>query len=232
MQFVKKVKLSHDTFEFYFKRESFFLYKPGQYISLHLKEKTITLPTYSFTISSSPSEKKYITITTKVNNKSPFKNRLFKLSANEKISYKGPFGEFTLDTNAANQLFLAGGIGVTPFHSMITYAANKKLSNNLYLFVSFTESNEVVYFDVLQNIAKRHSNIKIIYTITNQSEDKSWDGERGRITTNLINKYLDVKQIDKIMIVGPLKMTIAMEELVSTLDLKNDNVQIEVFSGY
>ena len=135
LPFIKKIEVSKDTYSFYFKRPDGFDFIAGQY-------NRWTLPITAtdgrgssrfFTISSSPSEKDFLVVTTKII-QSDFKKELLKLHENQEIKIFGPMGQFILDENSEKEhVFLAGGIGITPFHSMIAHEAEKNSNKKLIL---------------------------------------------------------------------------------------------------
>ena len=214
LPFLKKEKVANNTYTFYFdssKQNLTFL--PGQYmrVILDIENPDNRGNSRFFTISSSPLDKKYITITTRII-QSSFKKRLADLRAGEKVKFFGPMGKFYFDENTKNnRVFLAGGIGLTPFHSMIKYAHSKKLSIQMTLIVSFSKANDMVFYDELSGIAKINSMIKVVYTITHPTEE--WKGERGRISASMIGKYVPNFLEPRYLIVGPPAIVSALEEV-------------------
>ena len=234
--FVKKEKLARDTYSFYFDpAERGFNFLPGQYVRMTLDIKNVDSrgSSRSFTISSSPLEKDHIAITTKII-ESSFKKRMLKLAAGEKVKFFGPMGGFVLDEKEKGQrVFLAGGIGITPFHSMITYSHKKKLSIPITLIVSFSSVEDLVFYKELSDIAKENPYIKIIYTVSHPEEsDKPWNGEIGRVSEDLIKKYVPSFLNPLYYIVGPPKMVAAIEEVVKNMGVRNEKIFIENFTGY
>jgi ferredoxin-NADP reductase len=116
-----------------------------------------------FTISSSPLDKKYLRVITKVI-QSSFKMTLDSLKPGDPVSFFGPNGTFYLYEEEPSHVFLAGGVGMTPFISMIQYAAAKNLQNQLTLLVSFVTPQNFIFFDELSQISKEHQNIHVVYT--------------------------------------------------------------------
>lgn len=235
LPFAKKEKIAENTYSFYFDRTRHnFDFLPGQYIKMVL---TIENPdnrgnSRFLTIASSPLEKDYIMITTKII-KSSFKKRLSNLRIGEEVQFFGPLGEFVLKTEDKDpKVFLAGGIGITPFHSMINYAVSKNLSIPIALIVSFSTTNEMVWYEKLLSIISNNKNIKIIYTITHHKGDMNWKGETERISKEMIKKYVSDIQAPKYYIAGPPAMTSAMEEIVNSAGVANERIFTENFIGY
>lgn len=232
---LKKEQVAKDTFSFYFSRPADYDFLPGQY-------NQVTLPIIAadgrgssrfFTIASSPLEKEYIMITTKIG-QSDFKKKFFSLSMSEQIQFLGPTGGFILqDTDIFNHVFLASGIGITVFRSMITYVAKKKLPITITLFVAFSAPEDIIYYEQLTRIASENHNIKIIYTVTHPDKSREkWNGETGKITEALINRYVTDSIKPIYYIVGPQVMVDGTEELLERMGIEEGRIKIEEFTGY
>ncbi len=232
LTFLKKEKMSRDAYSFYFDRRNLdFDFIPGQYLKLFLEIKNPDDrgTTRYFTISSSPSEKEYLTITTRVI-KSSFKKKLNSLIPGEKITAYGPIGYFDFDlTQKYNSIFIAGGIGVTPYHSIINYFDYKNLKPNITLLTSFDLKENVVFFNEFKAIEKRNNSVKIIYTLTNQSE---LGFENGRINENLIKKYVRNITLSKFYITGPQVMVENLYSIIKNLNVSDEQIFKEDFPGY
>lgn len=229
--FLRREQRAKDTFSFYFDRSNTkFDFRAGQYLRLTLPHTSDDRGTSRFfTISSSPLDKE-IMITAKII-QSSFKERLFRLQSGDEAHIFGPMGRFIFDERAAQEhVFIAGGIGITPFHSMITYAATKKHQHPILLFASFSKKEDVLFLDVMQNIARENPAIKIVYTLTNP--DASWSGETGRITETLLKKY--VRHHPKILysVVGSPQMVASAKALLLDMSIPEEQIHSEGFTGY
>jgi len=236
LPFVKKEKVAKDTYAFYFDQAELGLdFLPGQYIrmTLDIDNPDNRGSSRFFTIASSPLEKEHIMITTKII-KSSFKKRLMMLKPQELVKFFGPMGGFILNEEEKDQrAFLAGGIGITPFHSMITYAFSKNLSIPITLLVSFSTTEDVFWHEKLQGIVKKNPYIRVIYTISHPEESRvQWNGETGRISEALIKKYVPDIFKPLYYIVGPPAMVAAIEETVRKMGVSNERIFIENFTGY
>lgn len=233
LPFVKKEQIATDTFAFYFDRskENWEFY-PGQYIRMMIPNEAADdrgTMRY-FTISSSPTDRTHLRIVTKVI-KSTFKKDLFSKKEGDEVSFFGPNGDFYFREEEKDHVFLAGGIGITPFLSMIEYAADKNVENNITLFASFSTLEEMVYYDKLSQIGEKHRNIKIVYTLTKEEGD-AWKGEKGRISIDLIKKYVPDVKTPVYYIVGPPPMVEASVSMIESIEIADDHILQEHFSGY
>jgi ferredoxin-NADP reductase len=184
-------------------------------------------------MSSSPLEKNFVSLTTKII-QSEFKKALFALKEQDEIKIFGPMGQFILEEHdTRKKIFLAGGIGVTPFHSIITYATAANLNLPITLLASFSIPEEMIFFNELTKIANSHANIQDIYTITKPQESKtSWIGETGRVSENMIKKYAKDIMQSVFYIVGPSPMVEGTKKLLEDMKITNENIKIEQFTGY
>lgn len=144
-------------------------YRAGQYSVLDLGTKEDSKgPTRSFTIASSPTEKDAILITTRIRD-TPFKQKLSKLEEGTAVKITAPVGRFTLpEDRSKSVVFLSGGIGVTPFRSMIKYATDKELPLKITMFDSNRNQSNILYKDEFDKCVKVNKNLRIIYTIAGE----------------------------------------------------------------
>jgi ferredoxin-NADP reductase len=234
IKFISKQELTKDTFTFAFERPNDFAFLPGQYNrwTLPIEATDKRGSSRYFTISSSPSDIDTLTVTTKII-QSDFKKALLNLKKNDEIKIFGPMGNFILDeTTSKPRVLIAGGIGITPYHSMLTYAAAKKLTIPLTLLVSFSMPEEMVFYDELKKL-ESYPNIKIIYTITKPEESQTpWTGEKGRISEELIKKYVSDITNSLFYVVGPPPMEEATTKILKGMQIAEENILTEAFTGY
>ena len=122
-------------------------------------------PIRHFTISSSPTEN-FIMFSTRIRD-SPYKKRLSTLEKGTKVKVRGPEGQFVLHQDYTKPaVFLSGGIGVTPFRSMIKYATDMQLPVKIIMFDSNRNRNNILFKKEFDEWASINKNLKIIYTIS------------------------------------------------------------------
>ena len=121
-------------------------------------------PIRHFTLSSSPTEN-FIMFSTRIRD-SPYKKRLSTLENGTKVKVRGPEGKFVLHQDYTKPaVFLSGGIGVTPFRSMIKYATDNQLPLKIIMFDSNRDRNNILFKKEFDEWASLNKNLKIIYTI-------------------------------------------------------------------
>jgi ferredoxin-NADP reductase len=233
LEFIKKEKESIDAYSFYFKKPHNFNFIPGQYLKLFIdiKDPDERGTSRYFTISSSPTDKDYITITTRIL-KSTFKLKLNELRSGEKLKAFGPIGYFDFDPKFKGQsIFIAGGISITPFHSILKFIDFKKINSNVILLVTFSSKKGIVFFDELKKIEKRNPNIKVIYFLT--KENKNYPKfERGKISIVMIKKYVQNYSSSKFFITGSEKMVLSLFSMLKNSGIPEENIFKEDFPGY
>ncbi|MGH9972339.1 MAG: Rieske 2Fe-2S domain-containing protein [Nitrososphaeraceae archaeon] len=194
-------------------------------------------PVRSFTMASSPTED-VILITTRIRD-TPFKKKLASLEIGSPAKITSPLGKFVLpDDDSKSVVFLSGGIGVTPFRSMIRYATDKQVPSKVTMFDSNRNVENTLFKEEFDNCLKRNNNLKIVYTITEEEQSKNaeeWKGERGFINEAMLTKYLTRNELDNSIfyICGPPGMLNAMQKMLEDdLHLSKQRIKTEVFTGY
>jgi glycine betaine catabolism B len=201
-------------------------------------------PIRHFTISSSPTEN-FIMFSTRIRD-SPYKKRLSTLEKGAKVKVKGPEGQFVLHQDSTNSaIFLSGGIGVTPFRSMIKYATDMQLPVKIIMFDSNRNRNNILFKKEFDEWANMNKNLKIIYTISEKDQNNEqsslsstandWKGEYGRINKAMILKYVDTSVLNNSIfyICGPPSMLKAMQSLLQEdLEIPKEKIKVEEFIGY
>jgi ferredoxin-NADP reductase len=193
-------------------------------------------PIRHFTIASSPTED-FIMISTRIRD-SPYKKRLDLLQNGKSVKIRGPQGKFTLHQDHSKPaVFLSGGIGVTPFRSMIKYATDKNLPIKIIMFDSNRNEQNILYKTDFNNYSKINKNLRIVYTITEEqsAEDEKWKGEKGRIDSSMLKSHLEPSELENSIfyICGPPAMLKAMQQMLEQdLQIQSDRIKIEEFTGY
>lgn len=208
------------------------VYRPGQHLSLRLSHEnpdergTIR----SFSLSSSPTEK-VLAITTKAG-QSSFKHALFSLPIGATLEARGPGGGFVLsDDETIPVVLIAGGIGITPFRSMLTFAADKGSLRPITLVYSNKTPEEIVFKEELDQLMSTVTSLRIIYTITRPEETKrQWSGRSGRIDASLIKEVSPLQC--QYYICGPVSFVDAMIEAVGSIGVSQERIRFERFTGY
>ena len=191
-------------------------------------------PVRHFSIASSPTEKRFLLISTRIRD-TPYKQSLSSLELGTGIETWGPQGEFNLHKDhSRTAIFLSGGIGVTPFRSMVKYASDSQLPLRIIMFDSNRNEENILYRDQFDSWTSENKNFRIIYTITDEPSS-TWVGEKGKIDKDMINRNVDKEILDNAIfyICGPPGMLLAMKDLLAKeLRIPDGRIKAEEFTGY
>lgn len=237
LKLVEKKDEAESTKSFFWEPEKQVQYLPGQYYYFTLPELKYPDPrgsTRHFTLSSSLTEGNLLRFTTKIREQSGFKKSLNKLPIGTLIDGEGPNGTFILeDKNPGPHVFIAGGIGITPFRSMIKNVSDKNLDTEINLIYSNSTPEEIAFRKELLDISSLHKNIQINLTISHPEEShEEWTGNIGRIDENLIAKLVPDVSKPTWWICGPPPMIDAMSQVLEKLNIPMGHVKTEKFTGY
>jgi ferredoxin-NADP reductase len=146
--------------------------------------------TRAFSIASAPHEEALM-VGTRIRD-TAFKRVLGTTPLGTAVKIDGPFGNLILHSNAARTaVFVSGGIGITPFRSMLLRAAKEKLPHRIFLFFSNRRPEDAPFLEELQALERENPNYKLIATMTQmEKSNRSWQGETGLINKEMLSKYL------------------------------------------
>jgi ferredoxin-NADP reductase len=143
-------------------------------------------------------------------------------------------GSFTLHKNPAKPaVFLAGGIGITPFFSIVRQADRDRIPHKLYLFYSNRRPEDTAFLDTLQTLETTNPNLHLICTMTEMSKSKKeWTGETALIDKEMLCRHLANLQGPIYYIAGPPAMVTAMRETLVSAGVEESDIRTDEFVGY
>ena len=219
---LRRESVAERTMAFHFERPAGFAQRAGQSLLLSLEGET-----KPFTIASAPHDPALM-IATRMRD-SDFKSRLGALLAGDGVAIDGPNGVMVLHEDAARPaVFLAGGIGVTPFLSMARDAAQRRLAHRITLFYSNRRPQDAPFLGELQGLQSRNRNFRLVTTMT----DAEWHGEQGYIDAAMLGRHLDDVKLPVYYFAGPPAMTMAMQAMLAGLGVDEASMNSEEFYGY
>lgn len=229
----EKIELSPLIFEFIFKKPQNFIFVPGQYMewTLPLAKTDIRGNRRYFTIASSPTEDT-IKLGVKIagNNPSVFKQALRNMKKDSLIIAGNLAGDFVLPKDLQKKLvFIAGGIGITPFKSMIQYMLDSQEKRDVVLFHVCSKEEEFVYKNLCDQ-AEKSLGVKIVHVLSDKTAQ--WTGESGRITEDMIRKHVPDYQSRLFYLSGPNVMVNGYKKLIHNLGIKNAQIMTDYFPGF
>lgn len=225
-----KTQFSSDKLSLNFVPEkgSVFNFKPGQWVFLYFYNNNGSLwGKLAFSVCSAPTNKVYIQLGIKV--AGTFTQRMAKMKTGERVGISGPYGFFTFEEKKMrNTVFLAGGIGITPFMSMIRYIKDKKLKNKLTFIYSNRDKNDIAFYKELELLSQQSKDCRVIFTLTGKIPTL-WRGEKGRINGRILRKYCFPYKEKYFFICGPLPFMEKMVKYLKHSGVSQDRIKIERF---
>jgi ferredoxin-NADP reductase/Na+-translocating ferredoxin:NAD+ oxidoreductase RnfD subunit len=231
----EKVLLAPDTYEFVFASDQGMNFRPGQYLEWtlsHAKPDDRGNRRY-FTIASAPSEES-IRVGVKFGQPtSSFKKKLLEMQLGDTLMAAQLSGDFTLPNDLEKKfVFIAGGIGITPFVSMIRDALETKQKKDITLLYANRNPEDIAYRDVLEH-ARTELGMNTVYTLSAVNATASHEHERtGRITAAMIREEVPDFAEREYYISGPNSMVQSFEELLSEIGIPPSHVTVDYFPGF
>lgn len=234
MVFKEARKLAVDTYEFVFTGTTA-RFTPGQYAEFTIgadKADNRGNRRY-FTFASSPTEDDVKLGIKFYANPSTFKSQLAKFQAGGLLLSGSIAGDFVLPRNPAKKLvFIAGGIGVTPFRSIIKYLTDTRQVRDIVLFYSNKTEGEIAYRGVFAEAEAAGIGIKVVYTLTDKNVSPDWHGERGYVDANMIAKHVPDYRDRYFYVSGPHSMVDAFSKTLKQLGVSRFRMKKDFFPGF
>jgi len=222
--FQREEKLTATVSSFFFKRPDQFSFFPGQYLTLHIPNAAFP---YDFTIASSPLDTDSLMLTTR-NTGTEYKELLFGLLKGTPVAISGPLGGFYLRENTDKpKVLLSGGLGITPFVSMIRHFAEKKLSFPIILIANFPTREDSLFYTELKKLEQTTANLTVLYSLTRERNE--WDGLTGRINENMLRKTIQDIVTPEYYICGSPSFGESTEQLLLSLGIVENSIKVELF---
>lgn len=234
-QLKSKGRVAEGTMAFFFSRPEGFTFKPGQAIDLILPDPDNPAAEgerHAFSLVGAPYQHD-LCITTRMRD-TAYKRRLDALAVGASVQVDGPFGSMTLHRNAGRAaVFIAGGIGITPFMSMLRQAAHEALPQPILLLYSNRRPEDTSFIDELQELERANPKFRLMATMTQMSKSCAvWEGERAMLSGELIKREIAALSDPIFYVVGPPAMVEALKLALSQAGVDEDDIRSEEFYGY
>ena len=219
----RREQVAEGTLAFYFDKPAGFSHQAGQNALFSLPSGT---ESRTFTIASAPHERELM-IATRMRD-SPFKRSLAELPVGGRLKVDGPAGLMVLHEDESRPaVFLAGGIGITPFLAMARDAEARLLQHRITLIYSNRRPQDAAFLAELKRMQNR--NFRMVATMTNAPD---WQGEKRMISRELLVEHVKDLREPIYYFAGPLRMTMAVQGMLTELGIKDDDMRSEEFYGY
>lgn len=229
----ERVEVARRTLSFALDLEGLsFPFKPGQYV-------TITLPeslhrddkgnSRQFSIASSPGDARLLVATRMTD--SAFKRSLAEAPLGTRVDVSGPMGTFTLPRDPTQSVCLvAGGIGITPFRSMIKTAVEQELPRKLTLIYFNRTPEDAPFLQELEGWEAKSQNFRLVTSMTQPANE--WKGRTGRADAGLLREALGDLDLFVFFVAGPESMVEGAATALIAAGASQDNILTEGFPGY
>lgn len=230
----EKIRIASDAFDFIFPLPKRLSFMPGQYMEWTVSPKNSDHRGNRryFTLSSSPTEDNLRIGVKFYTDGSSFKKNLLSLDINKLVVASQLAGDFVLPKDRNKKcVFVAGGIGITPFRSMLKFLLDTKQQRDIILMYSNRYFSEIVYQDILE-LAQKELNIKVIHTLTDLNNiPENWNGLRGRIDDKMIKSQIPDFNNRLFYLSGPHTMVSGFEKILKNIGVTNKNIKTDFFPG-
>jgi ferredoxin-NADP reductase len=207
-------------------------YRPGSYFWVELPDRGhddekglrrhISLVT-------SPTETGVVGLCTRLRD-SAFKRTLAELEVGDEVEVEEPKGSFLLpEDTSAEYVFVAGGIGITVFRSMLRYIADEGLPYRVTLVYSNRDRESAAFLDELGELEGRIDGLRVLLTMTDEPE---WEGESRHLDAEVLAELLGGLDGKTFLVAGPPEMAEAVADSLLAAGVPEENVRADKFSGY
>lgn len=221
--------------EFHFEKPVGFEFKPGQnadWTLLEPVETDVEGPKRTFSFTSAPFEPELVVATRM--RPTAFKRVLGSMPLGAGVQMEGPFGSMTLHHDTSRSaVFLAGGIGITPFRSIVRQALHDGNPTPLTLFYSNRRPEDTAFLTELEGYHAEGGSFRLIATMTERAaSQEAWEDEIGFIDAAMLKRYLADLVEPIYYISGPPVFVTAMQKMLEGAGTDPDRVRSEEFVGY
>jgi ferredoxin-NADP reductase len=226
--------VAEGTMAFRFAKPAEFKFEAGQSVNVSLIDPPETDSkgnARTFSIVSAPHETELV-VATRMRD-TAFKRVLKAMPAGGRAQLRGPAGKFTLDADARPAVFVAGGIGITPFVSMLRHAAHSRLARDLWLFYSNRRPEDAAFLDELVSLQQRNPRYHFVGTMVEMAKSsRPWDGETSLLDRGMLERHLKNLAAFVYYVAGPPGLVEAMQKMLVEAGVKNEAIRTDEFFGY
>ena len=207
-------------------------FRPGQYFWVTLLDPPYDDekgPRRHISVVTSPTERGVLGLATRLRD-TAFKRSLAELPVGAEVDVEEPEGNFVLPEETDREyVFIAGGIGITVFRSMLLFIRDEALPYRVTLVYSNRDRGGAAFLDELAELEREIPGLRVVLTMT---DDPEWEGERRRIDERFLRDHLDDLDARTYLVAGPPGMATAVVETLHAAGVAEERVLSDSFSGY
>lgn len=195
---------------------------PGQFISIKVDEEHNIYRAYSISMPSQNSDE--LTISVKLDRKGYATPGIFNLKVGDKLFLEGPMGDFIIEKYNTNKLFIAGGIGITPFLSLVKEALEKDEGAHVNLYYGSNKVDDIIYSSYFHALKEKYPNFNYCEVLLRPHPN--WQGHQGYVTDHIKNMNLENTEA---YLCGPGKMIDATVKILKDKGLSEEEIHVDFF---
>jgi ferredoxin-NADP reductase len=207
-------------------------YRPGAYFWVQLPDRGRSDEKglrRHISLATSPTERPFVGLATRLRD-TAFKQTLAELEVGDEVQVEEPKGSFLLPEDTAQEyVFVAGGIGITVFRSMLRFIADEQLPYRVTLVYSNRDRESTAFLDELEELERRIDGLRLILTMT---DEPGWAGETRHLDANVLGELLGGLEDKTFLVAGPPSMAQAVADSLTGAGLPEERVLADKFSGY
>lgn len=206
-------------------------YAPGQFGFFRISSEGVQGEEHPFTISSSPIDRTHLSITVKA--LGDYTKKIHLLKIGDTVTVDGPYGKFTYmdDHRESSTVLIAGGVGITPFLSMLQHMKHADSQRRVLLIWAVRKKEDLIQYHIFQDIQNQMPNFTFIPIVSN---DETWSGEKGMLDPSrikmLTENFHSQNQQTGYFICGPLGFMQMTIESLQKLGISKKQIHYEQFT--
>lgn len=235
VKLLRQEEIADQTMAFHFEKPKDLQFSAGQFVDLTLinpPEIDSAGSTRTLTIASAPFENELM-FAMRIRD-TAFKRALCNLPLGSEAMIDDPAGAFTLHRDCSRPaVFIAGGIGITPFLSILRQAAFDRLQHHFYLFLSNHRPEDAAFLSELLAMSKNNPHFQFIPTMTQMwRSKKNWEGETEYIGAAIFSRHISSIVGPIYYIAGPPPMIESIRQKLLDLGVDRNDINADPFDGY
>ena len=207
-------------------------FRPGQYFWVELPDRGHNDDKglrRHISVVTSPTERGVLGLCTRLRD-TAFKQTLAELEVGDEVDVEPPKGDYRLPEDTSKEyVFVAGGIGITVFRSMLRYIADTGEPYRVTLVYSNRDRESTPFLDELVELERTLPGFRLVLTMT---EDEGWDDESRRISADMLRDHLGELGSRTYLVAGPPPMVEGVVEELQRAGVPEEQILPDRFSGY
>ena len=224
---IYKEHVAHDTYIIRLQLQNpseTYDFNPGQHAYLKFGSDVNNNEGHPFSIASSPDTKEYIEFCIKI--LGDWTGHFVNAKIGDPVAVSEPTGTFIWDNTITHACFMIGGVGVSPFMSMLRYIATTGKTPKITLIWGNRDEKALVYEEELKHIVERIG-LRVVHVFSHLDEKSTWKGYRGFINESIVAKEVDLTVKPIFFLNGPPIFITHAQQILHNLGVSPDHIRTE-----